>query len=205
MNSKSFVSRTVFYCSKCQAYKITELDCGHEFMLVLFSLSNGSEQLRQMCTKCFYRQPKALKQGEHNLTNVLRKTELSYQDYYSKQTIGESTDIRKFIEPFKEKQKTDFCRIYTDYIGSDEWKGKREKILRRDLGKCQICGKEAEQVHHLTYVHLKNEYTFELVSLCKECHKNEYHSGQITEHSNNFKDDYNPNQQFEPRNGDEPF
>jgi hypothetical protein len=38
MNKKSFVSQTVHYCSNCQEYKITEIDCDHEFQLVLLSI-----------------------------------------------------------------------------------------------------------------------------------------------------------------------
>jgi 5-methylcytosine-specific restriction endonuclease McrA len=41
---------------------------------------------------------------------------------------------------------------------------------------CKICGDKAEQVHHLTYAHVYDEYTFELVSLCKKCHHEKYHS-----------------------------
>jgi 5-methylcytosine-specific restriction endonuclease McrA len=176
MNQKDFVSKTIFYCSNCHGYKITELACNHDFMLILFELSNGAFQLREFCKLCYYRNPKPLKQANCDLTTTPRKTEASYQDFYNNLTLSETEDIRTFLIPFRKELSSDFCKRYTDYMDSDEWKKMRSKILQRDFEKCQICGKKAEQVHHLTYVHLKNEYHFELVSLCAECHKKEYHS-----------------------------
>lgn len=64
---------------------------------------------------------------------------------------------------------------YYEYIGSDEWKRKREEILKRDNYQCMACGGKCNlQVHHLTYKNIGNENEWELITLCKSCHQ-QYH------------------------------
>ena len=46
---------------------------------------------------------------------------------------------------------------YHRYLRSEEWKRKREYVLRLDDFKCRLCGAMAEHVHHLTYERVYNE------------------------------------------------
>ena len=49
---------------------------------------------------------------------------------------------------------------------------KRTKVLERANEVCEGCGlKRATQVHHLTYMHRFNEFLFELVAVCDQCHE----------------------------------
>lgn len=59
---------------------------------------------------------------------------------------------------------------YSKYIHSRTWKKKAKRRLEMDGYICQVCGKEATDVHHLTYEHFKNEEMSDLVSLCRHCH-----------------------------------
>lgn len=60
---------------------------------------------------------------------------------------------------------------YSKYLQSDKWKAKRAKVMRRANNICEGCREaKATEVHHLTYIHLKDELLFELVALCHECH-----------------------------------
>ena len=68
---------------------------------------------------------------------------------------------------------------YEVYINSPEWSKKRSYILQRDEYTCKICGKAATDVHHLTYTNLTNEFDFELISLCHECHFEIYHPEKL--------------------------
>jgi hypothetical protein len=81
------------------------------------------------------------------------------------------------IEPptlFIKKDKGGAYRLYLD---SKKWKYKRKRIKRRDGWRCHVCGnKEFLHVHHLTYDNLFNERKSDLVTLCKDCHK-ELHTG----------------------------
>ncbi len=62
--------------------------------------------------------------------------------------------------------KTDYER----YIHSTAWRSKKGKRLEMDGNVCQVCGKEAKEVHHLTYDRFGHEEMSDLVSLCTECH-----------------------------------
>ena len=60
---------------------------------------------------------------------------------------------------------------YHDYLASPEWKARRAKVLERCKGICEGCAEQpASDVHHLTYMHVGEEFLYELVALCRECH-----------------------------------
>jgi hypothetical protein len=64
-----------------------------------------------------------------------------------------------------------FEREYASYLKSPEWGRRRSKVLQRANGMCEGClERKATQVHHLTYDHIYNEFLFELVAVCDECH-----------------------------------
>lgn len=63
-----------------------------------------------------------------------------------------------------------FFEWYDAYLASPEWKERRLKVLSRDKGICQGCAKPASEVHHLTYDHVGEEFLFELIAVCHDCH-----------------------------------
>ena len=64
-----------------------------------------------------------------------------------------------------------FQKRYDEYLNSDAWAQRRLKVLKRANGQCEGCGdRKATQVHHLTYKNVFNEFLFELVAVCSECH-----------------------------------
>jgi 5-methylcytosine-specific restriction endonuclease McrA len=64
---------------------------------------------------------------------------------------------------------------HSKYLASPEWEIKRRRVLERDRWICQaglpVCDVTAEQVHHLTYRHWRNEPLFDLISVCHSCHE----------------------------------
>jgi len=59
---------------------------------------------------------------------------------------------------------------YQVYLRTPEWITLRERVKQRDKI-CQGClAAPIEDVHHLTYEHVRNEFAFELVGLCRKCH-----------------------------------
>lgn len=61
---------------------------------------------------------------------------------------------------------------YAEYLRSEEWFGRRTKVMDRCNGLCEGCREaEAVDVHHLTYEHVTEEFLFELVALCAGCHE----------------------------------
>lgn len=60
---------------------------------------------------------------------------------------------------------------YNEHLASDKWKDLRNKVFRRQSGICAGCESGAvEHVHHLTYAHMGDEFLFELLGLCIDCH-----------------------------------
>ncbi|MBI0530879.1 hypothetical protein D9602_05815 [Sphingomonas sp. TX0522] len=60
---------------------------------------------------------------------------------------------------------------YGHYLSSPEWQERRRAVLERCAGLCEGCRKQpARDVHHLSYQHIRAEFLFELVGLCRDCH-----------------------------------
>jgi hypothetical protein len=60
---------------------------------------------------------------------------------------------------------------YKDHLASEKWQRIRKAIFDRDNGICRGClVRRATQVHQLTYRNVRNEFAFQLVSICDECH-----------------------------------
>lgn len=61
---------------------------------------------------------------------------------------------------------------YAEYLKSEDWKKIREAKLRKFPG-CLLCGRKAEQVHHLDYANevLLGLVPQLLVTLCDGCHE----------------------------------
>jgi 5-methylcytosine-specific restriction endonuclease McrA len=65
--------------------------------------------------------------------------------------------------------------VYKDYLKSDKWKFIRRKVLTRANYTCEGCfDARATEVHHLHYKHVYNEFLWELVAICSDCHRR-YH------------------------------
>jgi nucleoside 2-deoxyribosyltransferase len=62
---------------------------------------------------------------------------------------------------------------YADYLASDRWRQLRRTALQRAEFKCQLCGKNGEEmhVHHRTYANIQTDKEMsDLIVLCKTCH-----------------------------------
>jgi len=81
------------------------------------------------------------------------------------------TIIQRHVEAQK-VQGSEWWSRYNTYLETPEWRAKRTKVLKRTGGLCEGCSERAAtQVHHLTYAHVFEEFLFELVALCNECHE----------------------------------
>jgi 5-methylcytosine-specific restriction endonuclease McrA len=60
---------------------------------------------------------------------------------------------------------------YEAHLASAKWKDLRRRVIERAGGLCEGCRlTRGHEVHHKTYVHLGDEFLFELVLLCVSCH-----------------------------------
>ena len=83
--------------------------------------------------------------------------------------------LRRFIEIREKIRGSDpqtFKQWYNEYLQSDVWKRRRQRVLERANYLCESCMEEpATLVHHLTYDRVGKEPLFDLVALCDNCHK----------------------------------
>mgnify|MGYP000213911781 CR=1 FL=1 len=159
-----------FLCEYCHSINVIEHPCNHAYRFALLQKKNNTKELKNICTKCFEREQKGYKIKDYDLTGIKTITfevanNLRYQKY----------EYRKEIyEQLNHKKNTDWRYNYEAYLQTTQWAAKRVQVFRRDNFKCQICYGKAEEVHHITYKNLHNEYLFELTSLCRSCHS-KYH------------------------------
>lgn len=60
---------------------------------------------------------------------------------------------------------------YRAYLLTAAWRTRRRLVLERARGVCEGCRcQDAAEVHHLSYIHIYQEFLFELVALCRDCH-----------------------------------
>jgi 5-methylcytosine-specific restriction endonuclease McrA len=72
---------------------------------------------------------------------------------------------------------------YEEQLKDERWKYKRQRIIDRDFGICQVCmsGKNLN-VHHKYYIEGRMAWDYPdyaLITLCSQCHKAEHESKGI--------------------------
>jgi len=62
---------------------------------------------------------------------------------------------------------------YYAYLQTDTWKQKRDRVVKRDMGRCRICNSSKFlNVHHRKYPEVYGEeLLIDLITLCKVCHE----------------------------------
>src|SRR5690625_3470247 len=148
----------------------TELyaECEHQETTVRRRfIKNGAIQYRHQCRKCGEAVGGAVAKSvveEEYFLGVDDFDEDAHERWKSRMQ-----EIRR--ERSRERRSAWFGR-YDQYLRSDDWRQRRELVLKRAGGVCEGCGTmPAAHVHHLTYEHVGNEFLFELVALCLGCHE----------------------------------
>lgn len=139
-----------------------------DFKFAKQAKSNGDWMLKQQCSNCGQSAGKTFKfeliGGKQNLFKIPLFDEEKLQAYYDRQQQKRQADYAVELD---EKRK-----VYYEYLKSDKWKLKRDKVMLRDKNVCQAClTRTATDVHHLTYERIYNEPLFDLVAICRPCHE----------------------------------
>lgn len=128
--------------------------CDHPDPIVVFSFyKTGKPKFREYCKAC------------KNFT----------EDGYSGCGLKKAT-ARYGYDPVMAAINQDECEIkprranYQQYMQSAEWFHKRQTVLLRSGGKCEICGNDARDVHHKNYKNLGAEHMNDLQAVCRDCH-----------------------------------
>lgn len=61
---------------------------------------------------------------------------------------------------------------YADYLKSHLWASIKRQVMDKAKGKCRLCRKEAEVVHHRRYDRdvMEGKRNCHLIALCRSCH-----------------------------------
>jgi 5-methylcytosine-specific restriction endonuclease McrA len=167
----------VYVCNTCNLNQIpTPLKtCCREpdLSFVRFITCNGCIQVRRQCLNCGLLEGRSFPHKDHDVDS-LPVADLERDKLYHERYTDQSAELhanrasKRYLAKMPKQEMGD----YDWYIGSNTWKLKRQRVLERDNYICQSClQNKAEEVHHLTYIHLSNEPLFELVSVCKTCHE----------------------------------
>ena len=128
------------------------------------TLSNNSLQLVRQCLTCGYSVGNPVKRAE--VQRGVLPFDQALADGFEARRKASSDGIRE-----KYNRET-FFDAYGPYLASAAWGKKRELVFRRARGFCEGCGLvPPEEVHHLSYEHVGNEFLFELVAICHGCHE----------------------------------
>lgn len=61
---------------------------------------------------------------------------------------------------------------YENYLGSEDWRLKRNERMLIDKNKCTKCGSGKNLiVHHLSYKNIGDEKMDDLITVCNSCHR----------------------------------
>lgn len=146
-----------------------ERQCLHEDkQIVRRQVANGALHFGNQCKTCG--------KWEALAKSALTPGQLAfaepYDDGLSDRYWTQQRELQQAaIQKEREEQSEAWWANYREYMRSDAWFDKRDRVLKRDNYICQACLKrKATQVHHLTYEHFGDEPLFDLESICKICH-----------------------------------
>ncbi|OGO78623.1 MAG: hypothetical protein A2Y23_10095 [Clostridiales bacterium GWB2_37_7] len=74
---------------------------------------------------------------------------------------------------------------YNEYLKTQHWELAQSAVLKRDKNKCADCGcskkEKPLEVHHITYIRRGKEKLEDLMTLCKDCHKERHFISNVFE------------------------
>lgn len=148
-------------------------ECRHpETEAMRVTIADGRTQVVKCCIRCGERVGTPLSQKDKSWVNSLKCLPPELMGTYEGERFAKK---KRMLLGLARKQYADrgrFTRSYRAYMSSAEWRAKREKVMKRCEGICEGCGESpATEVHHLSYRHFMQEFLFELVGLCHECHE----------------------------------
>lgn len=133
-------------------------------------IRDGRTQYRQQCKRCGKSIGGAVSKKE------LRGETLEFDEVAEQRFMNDMAARRKRRA---EQRREQWFAEYNQYLQSDEWATRREKVMKRAGGVCEGCRENrATQVHHLTYDNVGRELLFELVAICDDCHEIAHSGGE---------------------------
>lgn len=154
---------TAFYGSECKHDNL-------EPMRV--TIADGRMQVMNCCTVCGERVGGAMSQKDRGWVESLPALPADLTESHNAQRHRKKHELLLALARKQFVDRGRFTQAYRAYLTSPAWHLRRSKVLARCKSICEGCGaKEATEVHHLSYRHFMDEFLFELVGLCHDCHE----------------------------------
>jgi hypothetical protein len=129
----------------------------------------GAVHFCQQCLECGRSIGTALKKTKE-LENSPDWDVTAEQNYVDRREAARLDVIQKHVRIQRDRL-DGFKREYERYLKTEAWALRRGKVLKRAAGICEGClERTATQIHHKTYNHIQDEFMFELIAVCDECH-----------------------------------
>lgn len=138
---------------------------GQHFDLRKRVLGNGGVQFVQQCMTC----GRAGSQPMSRASLGSRADKLHLFDEALIKQWEERGTAKRTAE--KKAEKDAWLKEHGAYLRTGQWRSLRDAVMARSRSLCEGCGlARATQVHHLTYEHWRQEFLWELVAVCDDCH-----------------------------------
>jgi 5-methylcytosine-specific restriction endonuclease McrA len=133
-------------------------------------ISNGQIRYGLQCLRCgdtVQAVPRANVQNVNQVPDYNPRIREAYREMRDRRL----SEIREKYSRLQEAQRDQWWAWYNQYLKSPEWRQRRHLVMARAKGICEGCGIErAVHVHHLNYDRAGNEFLWDLVAVCNECH-----------------------------------
>jgi len=144
-------------------------ECGHEARdLRRHRASNGSLHVKEVCLRCGWRGQSIPRSAEHD--SLPLEDGAIERQYEANKKKAHHAILQNHLD-LQLKRTSEWHKKYEAYLASEAWQERRRLVFARAGGVCEGCRtRKATQVHHLSYQHFGDEFLFELVAICNECH-----------------------------------
>lgn len=167
---------TIWMCDQCGQSGVVRYGkcCNKPDMAEVRSeTSDGKWQRRNACKTCKSLSGRASKAGDD--FNTLPFLSYSKNTEYETQRKNIYQNVlntcKQYTEDFRQREFLLQKAKYDEYLQTPIWKKKAAFVKERDKYLCQMCLIEkAVDVHHITYQRIFDEFTSDLISLCRSCH-----------------------------------
>lgn len=160
----------IYQCENCGNFN-NDFECNnHKLEYVKVYHADGSAHIKRQCGNCGCVSNKLIQ--KHTVKEWPNIPELDEELNDNKERGAITLELSKSRQKVSREEGLNlFLQAHSKYLKTDEWRKKRELVLKRDKNLCQSClDRNATEVHHLSYKFWRNEPLFDLISVCKPCH-----------------------------------
>lgn len=160
--------------------ELKNLECtDHIFRIRCKKASNDALMYKWQCVRCGELKGDWIKHDKILKKDDVEPINLELIDTYMNTKNELKRALHEAIRGEVTKEKKDeWQQDAAEYYNSQEWMVLRRRVMGRAGATCEGClNARAAEIHHLAYQNWRNEFCFELVALCEDCHERYHKNG----------------------------